>query len=291
MISIPFNPKMFEIGNFVLSWHGFWSFVGVLVAIYLVAKWAKKDGLNPDLVYNTAVWGVLGGILGARIVHVLDYLPYYLDNPGKIFAVWSGGIGLWGGIIGGVLGGAIYAYIQKYPVGKLMDLTAPAMLIAQAIGRLGDVWNGEHLSRATDLPWGWIFTHPDSPGRRGAIELFQNPVQPVHPSVVYEIIWDLSVCWFIWGYRKSLKPDGSLWMLYMALYSVGRFLIQFTRMDSVKFWALQEAHIISLIIFTISVAFLIIYTRPINWVKNKDLSQDHPNKVTGKRKRRSLRDS
>ena len=80
-------------------------------------------------------------------------------------------------------------------------------------------------------------------------------------------------------------------MLYMALYSVGRFLIQFTRMDSVKFWALQEAHIISLIIFTISVAFLIIYTRPINWVKNKDLSQDHPNKVTGKRKRRSLRDS
>ena len=77
----------------------------------------------------------------------------------------------------------------------------------------------------------------------------------------------------------------------MALYSVGRFLIQFTRMDSVKFWALQEAHIISLIIFTISIVFLTIYTRPVNWVKKKDLSQDPKSKVTSKRKRRVLRDS
>ena len=80
-------------------------------------------------------------------------------------------------------------------------------------------------------------------------------------------------------------------MLYMALYSVGRFLIQFTRMDLVKFWALQEAHIISLIIFTISIVFLTIYTRPVNWVKKKDSSQDPKSKVTSKRKRRVLRDS
>ena len=100
MISIPFNPIMIQVGSFVLSWHGFWSFIGVLVAIFLVARWAKQDGINPDFVYNTAVWGVLGGIIGARIVHILDNLSYYLDHPGKIFAIWSGGIALWGGIIG-----------------------------------------------------------------------------------------------------------------------------------------------------------------------------------------------
>ena len=155
---------------------------------------------------------------------------------------------------------------------------------------MGDVWNGEHISKATDLPWGWIFTHPDSPGRKNAIEFFQNPIQPVHPSVVYEIIWDLSVFLFIWKYRKSLRPEGSIWMLYMTLYSVGRFIIQFTRLDSVKFWIFQEAHIISLTVFVCSLIFLLIYSRPISWANKKSSPKNEGSPVKSKRKRRVLRD-
>ena len=107
MITIPFNPMMFEIGPFAMSWHGFWSFISILVAVYLVARWAKRDGINSDIVYDVALWGILGGIIGARFMHVLDFSNYYLANPAKIFAIWQGGIGFLGSMIGGILFGGI----------------------------------------------------------------------------------------------------------------------------------------------------------------------------------------
>ena len=133
-IEIPFNPNIVAGGSFSLSWHGFLSFVGVAAAIYMVGKAALKGNLNQDLVYNTAIFGILGGIVGARLVHVFDNWAIYGDDPGRILAIWSGGIGLWGGILGGWIAGSIYAYFAKAPVGKYMDIAAPAMLVGQ-IGR------------------------------------------------------------------------------------------------------------------------------------------------------------
>ena len=122
------------------------SFVGVAVAIWMVNNAAKKVNLDPDMVYNTAIFGIIGGIIGARLVHVIDYWGVYYSDPTKIFAIWTGGIGLWGGILGGWLGGALYAKYSGASVGKLMDIAAPAMFVAQTIGRVGDVINGEHWS-------------------------------------------------------------------------------------------------------------------------------------------------
>ena len=164
-IEIPFNPNIVAGGSFSLSWHGFLSFVGVAAAIYMVGKAALKGNLNQDLVYNTAIFGILGGIVGARLVHVFDNWAIYGDDPGRILAIWSGGIGLWGGILGGWIAGSIYAYFAKAPVGNYMDIAAPAMLVGQTIGRIGDIINGEHWSRALDAGWGWYFTHPNSPAR------------------------------------------------------------------------------------------------------------------------------
>ncbi|MSQ07776.1 MAG: prolipoprotein diacylglyceryl transferase [Dehalococcoidia bacterium] len=260
-IRIPFNPNIISSGSFTLSWHGLLSFVGVAVAVYLIARWARKRDLDPDMVYNTAIWAILGGIVGARIVHVADNWDVYRHNPGDIFALWAGGIGLWGAILGGWAAGMIYARISRYPVGKLMDLAAPAMLIAQTIGRVGDIINGEHWSRATSLPWGWYFSHVDNPGRDGAQRFFGDPEKPVHPAVVYEMIWNMLVLAVIFRFRDRLKPDGSLWMVYLALYAAGRFMIQFVRLDSVKFWGLQEAHLIALLVLLVTVPFIVWKTR------------------------------
>ena len=102
-IRIPFDPNIINTGGFVLAWHGLLSFVGVGVAVYLVARWARQDRLDPDMVYNTAVWAILCGIVGALIVHVADNWGsvYGFDQPIDLIAVWSGGIGLWGAILGG----------------------------------------------------------------------------------------------------------------------------------------------------------------------------------------------
>lgn len=286
MIKIPFDPNIISTGSFTLSWHGFLSFVAVSAAVYLVARWAKRDGINQDYVYNTAVFAIAGGIVGARVVHVADNWHFYRHDLGQVFALWEGGIGLWGAILGGTLAGVIYARISRYPVGKLLDLSAPALLIAQTIGRIGDIINGEHWSKATSLPWGWYFSDPDSPGRAGAERLFGDPDQPVHPAVVYEMIWNGIVFAIIWRLRNRLKPDGALFMVYLALYAVGRFAIQFLRIDPVKFWGLQEAHLIAVMVFVLAIGFIIWKVR-FKPAPEVPPAPDQPERRVDRRERRS----
>ena len=264
-INIPFSPNLIDAGSFVLSWHGLLSFAGVSTAVWLVARWARQERLDPDMVYNTAIWAILGGIVGARVSHVADNWGsvYSFSDPIGLIAVWSGGIGLWGALIGGWIAGMIYARISKYPVGKLMDLAAPAVLIAQSIGRVGDILNGEHWSKNTDLFFGWVFTNASSPGANPPRRLdgILDPTQGSHPAVVYEIIWNMLVLAVIWRFRDRFRPAGSLWMIYLGLYAFGRFWIQFLRLDDEKFWNLQEAHLIALGIMAISVTFVILKVR------------------------------
>jgi phosphatidylglycerol:prolipoprotein diacylglycerol transferase len=257
-IEIPFDPNISGGSSFALSWHGFLSFIAVAVAVWLVSRAARNEPtITSDMVYNVAIWGIVGGIVGARTVHVADNWDIYGNNLTDVFAVWEGGIGLWGGILGGWLAGAGYAAIVGYPVGKLMDMTAAPMLVAQTVGRIGDIINGEHWSRATDLPWAWYFTHPDSPARTGAQRFLGDPEAPAHPAVVYEMIWNIVGMFVLYKLRHRLKPDGSLFMFYLGYYALGRFLVQFIRLDKVYFANLQEAHLIAIGVMLISVTFLV----------------------------------
>lgn len=286
-IEIPFNPNLVAGGNLSLSWHGLLSFVGVAAAIWMVGRAAKRDGLDQDLVYNTAIFGIIGGIIGARLVHVFDNWDIYGSDPGRIFAIWSGGIGLWGGILGGWIAGAAYAWIAKAPVGKFMDIAAPAMFVAQTIGRVGDIINGEHWSRALDLAWGWYFTHPDSPARIGAERFFGDPERPVHPTVVYEMIWNMIGLFLITKLRGKLKPDGSIWMVYVTWYSVGRFTIQYLRLDDVKFWGLQEAHIIAILVLSFTIPYMI---KNLRWADDPLDQNKGDSRSASRRKRDRQRD-
>ena len=244
MVEIGIGPDLFSAGSFVLSWHGFFSFVAVAAAVYLVGRWAPTRGIDPDTVYSVAIWAIIGGVLGARLVHVVDERAFYQSNPGEIFAIWSGGIAVWGAILGGFVGGSVYALWAKHPVGILADLTAPVMLISQTIGRLGDVVNGEHCAKAADFFLGFTWTNPESDAR-----ICDNGVGvSVQPVILYEMIWNMIALVIVWRLRGRLRPDGMLFAVYLALYSVGRFAITFARED--KIWALgmQEAQYIALMV-------------------------------------------
>ena len=244
-----------------MSWHGLLSFAAVVAAIWIVGRAAIKGKLDQDMVYNTAIFGIIGGIIGARLVHVFDNWDVYGSDPGRIIAIWNGGIGLWGGILGGWMGGAVYAYFKKAPVGKLMDIAAPAMFVGQSIGRIGDIINGEHMSRALDAGWGWYYTHPASPGRFGAERIYGDPERAVHPTVVYEIIWNMIGLVLITRLKGKLQPAGAIWMVYLTWYSIGRFGIQFLRLDDVKFWGLQEAHLIAIMVLAFTIPYMIMRVR------------------------------
>ena len=140
MIEIDIHPNVFS-GDFlsavVISWHGFYSFVAVAAAVVLAGRWAPIKGLDPDAIYSIAIWAILGGGIGARLVHVIDHWDIYQNDPARILAIWSGGIGLWGALLGGFIGGTVYAYFTKHPIGSTADMVAPICLSAKRLDALG----------------------------------------------------------------------------------------------------------------------------------------------------------
>ena len=264
MIEIDIGPYLISSGTFLLSWHGFFSFVAVATAVYLVGRWAPMKGIEPDDIYSIAIWAILGGIVGARLVHVIDNWDYYQYNLLQILFIWSGGIGVWGGILGGFMGGAAYAFIAKHPIGIIADLTAPALLLVQTIGRLGDIVNGEHCARAATefiLAFNWIRPESDARGCANGVGV------PVQPVIAYEMLWNLAALFVVWKLRDRLRPDGMLFALYLALYAVGRFLVSLLRQDRVWALGLQEAHFIAILVLLITIPILAIKARPTSAVQ------------------------
>ncbi|MEC7748046.1 MAG: prolipoprotein diacylglyceryl transferase [Chloroflexota bacterium] len=273
-ISIGINPNLIDFGNFTLSWHGVMTFVAVATAVWLVARWGAKERMIVDSIYSVAVWGIIGGVIGARILHVIDFWDeVYRDDFISVFSVWSGGIAIYGAIIGGFIGGSLYIMIRNsewflslwrtvFPfmgeahrtnlpgIGRLADITAPALLIAQAIGRVGDVINGEHFSKVTELPWGVIYTHANSPG------VFRPPT---HPAVGYELLFDLVLLAAIWPLRDRLRPHGMFFALYLATYSIGRFFLSFLREEFNEYFSgnLNEAQVVAIIVVLFTVPLLV----------------------------------
>ena len=272
-IPIGIDPNIISFGPFLLSWHGFLTFVAVAVAVYLVHRWGTREGLNSDGILSVSVWAIIGGIVGARLFHVIDYWgAVYQHNPLWALFIWQGGIAIFGAILGGFAGGSLYILVRnsdwfikvwgKYfrfagepskaplpEIGRLADLAAPALLVAMAIGRIGDIINGEHLASFTNLPWGVVYTHPDSPALGRAAS---------HPAVAYEMLFDLVVLLVIWPLRHRLWPPGMLFALYLALYSTGRFFLSFLREEfSSYFLGLNEAQIVALAVVIVTVPLLV----------------------------------
>ena len=248
MLEIDLDPNLF--GG--LAWHGVFTALAAAVAVVVAARLAPKLDVDPSTVYSTVSWAVPGGIIGARLVHVIDNWDFYGDSPLDIIYFWEGGVALFGAILGGAFTGVVYALLRGYPMAKLADLAAPALLIAQAVGRVGDVINGEHFSNPTDLPWSWVHTHSEWPGSPGRIPI---PDQGgYHPSVGYEMVMDAVLLFLVWRLVGRVAPNGMVMLIYLVLYSLGRFAIQFTREDPERAGSLQQAHVIALI--TIGVAVL-----------------------------------
>jgi phosphatidylglycerol:prolipoprotein diacylglycerol transferase len=135
-VDIAFDPIIAQLGPFQLGWHGVFTAIAVVAAIRVAAIIGEREGFQPDTIYSLAGWGVVGGLIGARVFHVADHLSFYLANPLLIPAVWEGGIAVYGAFIGGLVAGGIVAWRERLPIWRLLDVAAPAMLLGQAIGRI-----------------------------------------------------------------------------------------------------------------------------------------------------------
>jgi prolipoprotein diacylglyceryl transferase len=210
-----------HLGSFHLPLHvyGLMIALGVLAAIWLSRKRWASWGYDPDLVIDLAYWGVPGGLIGARLYHVVtDYNRLYVHDFWGIFKIWDGGLGIPGGILGGVLAGYLCARRHKAPVPNLLDMVAPALPLAQAIGRFGNYFNQELYGRPTTLPWG---LHIDAAHR--PVDLIG--VTTFHPTFAYEAAWNLMLMGVLLAIDRNRGtgrdlPRVAVWCAY-GLFALG----------------------------------------------------------------------
>ncbi len=252
-MTISIDPVIWDLGPFQISWHALLMCLGVMAGISLCFYLIKGTSITRDAVYTTIIWGVILGMIGARLVCVADNLDFYLDHPQKIVHIWEGGISWYGGLGGGVLGLFISSRREGFSFGEFSDILAPCLMLGLAIGRIGCTINGDAFGKPTELPWGITYTHPDSFAPLG-IE--------THPSPIYEILLCLTILILLLRLRGRIYTSGSLFLTMLAFYSAGRFGISFTRGDEAEVLGpLHQAHILSIIVFIAATSILTLKRR------------------------------
>jgi prolipoprotein diacylglyceryl transferase len=253
LASIP-SPHngVFHIFGRPIHMYGLMLLLAIVACIWLTwVRW-KRLGGDPDLVLRVAVWGVAAGIIGARAYHDLTSWSEVPDAWWGPFAVWKGGLGVWGGILLGVLVGAWIVHRSGASVFLFMDAVAPGLLLAQGIGRWGNYWNQELYGKPTSLPWGLKI---DFEHRVNGYLQYTT----FHPTFLYEFIYDLigvGLLLFI-GWRFRIRPPG-LFALYVAYYCFGRFFEELLRIDpSHHFLGLRLNAWVSIVLFVVSSAFFV----------------------------------
>jgi prolipoprotein diacylglyceryl transferase len=241
-----------DVGPLVIHMYGLMLLAGIVACIWITGRRWVAQGGDWDLIFRVAVWGVGFGVLGARLYHDVTSWSEVPDTWWGPFAVWEGGLGIWGGILFGVLAGAVIVHRAGESVTRMMDAVAPGLLVAQAIGRLGNWWNQELFGKPTDLPWGLEIDPEHRPAN-----YFDSPT--FHPTFLYELIYDLAAAGLvIWiGRRFRIRPPG-LFALYVSVYCFGRFFEELLRIDPAhEFAGLRLNAWVSIVVFVVSTAFFI----------------------------------
>lgn len=230
---------------------------GILAAIWLGQKrWVARGG-SPLAVGDVAIWAVPFGIVGSRVYHVItDNQLYFAEgkNPWDAFQIWTGGISIWGAIAGGALGAWIACRRRGIPLPAMADALAPGILLAQAIGRWGNWFNQELFGKPTDVPWALQIDEDKRPIEYIDYETF-------HPTFLYESLWALAgVLLLLWVDRRFKPGHGRLFALYVMVYTVGRSVFEYLRIDPaneilgfrVNQWVTAAVFIGALLYFVIS---------------------------------------
>lgn len=242
----------FTIGDISVRWYGIIMASAFSIGIYLAYKRAQSVGVDPEHIINMVMWIIPVAIIGARTYYVIFEWHRYADDLWTVFAVWHGGLAIHGGLIGGIIAGYIYIRINKLKAGQIADITAPSVVLGEAIGRWGNFINQEAHGGPVSVEF--ISKFPDFIANQMYIS-----GQYYHPTFLYQSCWNLFVFIFLCIYWKKKKFDGEIALWYLALYSIGRFFIEDMRTDSLMLGQFQIAQVVSLALMIISFSMIIYY--------------------------------
>jgi phosphatidylglycerol:prolipoprotein diacylglycerol transferase len=257
-IPIPFLNQSFHI-----YFYGIIITLGLVLGTLLASAEAKRHGQNPETIWDMLFWVVIAGIVGARIWHILTPPPsmiaqgittqYYLTHPLDMINIRNGGLGIAGAVVGGVLAMWIYTRRKKLSLVMWLDIVAPSLALAQAIGRWGNFFNQELYGAPTNLPWK-IYIDPAHrlPG-------FET-IAYYHPLFLYECLWNLAnmaiLLWLSRRFSSRLKP-GDIFLGYLVIYPIGRFLLEFLRLDASQLVGINANQTLAIVVALIAAGVLI----------------------------------
>jgi phosphatidylglycerol---prolipoprotein diacylglyceryl transferase len=251
MFIISLDPIIFSVGHFALRWYGLILVAAIAAGFWLTAREAERKGFSKDAILDAGVLIVIGGVAGARLFHVLDHWSHeYAANPIRALYIWEGGLAIWGALAGGLLAMAFVSWRKGWHLPRLLDAAAPAVVLAQGIGRIACVITGDAMGKPTNGPFGFAYTNPNA----------MVPERGVYytPMPVYEIVVNLAIFGVLWQLRKKRLPDGALFLVYLILYSVERLLLGFTSSYRILALGLTQSQIIALIGLALGIPLLIL---------------------------------
>lgn len=258
--------KNIAIGDFTIAYYGICIAIGMMCAIMLGVHLMKKNGHNPEPAYDVAIWGILSAIVGARLYYVAFRWDYYSQDLTRIFNLREGGLAIYGGIIAAIIAVFIYTRIKKIKLGPIADVAGPAIALGQCIGRWGNFFNREAFGDYCDGLFAMQL--PLSAVRSNEITdtLWENIVVvdgisyiQVHPTFLYESLWNLGVIIFLLLYMKHRKFDGEVFLLYLFCYGAGRLWIESLRTDQLLLpvVGIPVSQVVAVIMMIIAVVWIV----------------------------------
>jgi phosphatidylglycerol---prolipoprotein diacylglyceryl transferase len=252
LIKIGIDPVLVTIGGLKIHWYGIMIALGLYAGIQVALRDAPRRGISRDQLMNVALLAAVLGIVGGRLYYVVQNNPsFYLHHPAEIIAVWNGGMAFYGAIFGGALALAISAWRWQIPFWSLLDVGALGMTLGQAIGRVGNIINGDIVGYKTN-GWGFEYTNPNTFGPLNT---------PVQPANLYELLISLALFLLLWNLRKRIHPEGLLAMLYVLLYSISQFFIFFLRDNIVILGGLKQAQVTAIVVIILTIPIIVYLLR------------------------------
>jgi phosphatidylglycerol:prolipoprotein diacylglycerol transferase len=258
-------PKLFTIGSFSLHTYGLMVALGFLASLLIVKRESALYKLPGDYMSDTAMWGVIAGLVGARILYIITRLSEFMAHPMEMFKIWNGGIVWYGGMIAGAAVVIWRAKRVKFPILLVLDVCSPAAVLGHAIGRLGCFFTGYYYGKPTTMPWGVAFHSPDTiASPRGT---------PLHPTQLYMFIEKVIIFACLIAIRKywkgtgaeSQKKNGLVIASYLMLYAIGRSIVEVYRGDSIRGFVVENlistSQFISIFMFLAGLILMLVVLR------------------------------
>ena len=264
--------KSFDVFGFELAFYGITIGIGVIAGILMAAHLAKRSGQNPDTYYDLAIYAVLLSVIGARIYYVVFAWDQYKGDFWSIFNIRQGGLAIYGGVLTAILTVYVFAKVKKLSFGQLLDTAGPGLVLGQVIGRWGNFFNREAFGEYTNsllamrLPLDAVRSSDVTELMRQHLEVIDGVSYiQVHPTFLYESLWNLGVLVALLIWRKYKMFEGEVFLVYLAGYGLGRMWIESLRTDQLKLFGTELAvsQVLAVVLIIISCVTIMVKTKQI----------------------------